>query len=84
MKQEINLKIKDTAPNVYMKEVTNQIETKKPLLGGIVEQKELDRTFKENCIPTEFVDYDVNDYSDFLEKRRQLMAKKIKDYYFVL
>ena len=82
--QEINIKIKDTAPNVYMKEVTNQIETKKPLLGGIVDPKELDRTFKENCIPNEFIDYDVNDYSEFLEQRRQLMAKKIKDYYFNL
>ena len=82
--QEINIKIKDTAPNVYMKEIKNQIDTKKPILGGIIEQKELDRTFKENCIPNEFINYDIKNYNEFLEQRRQLMAKKIKDYYFDL
>lgn len=82
--QEINIKIKDTAPNVYMKEIKDQIDTKKPILGGIIEQKELDRTFKENCIPNEFINYDIKNYNEFLEQRRQLMAKKIKDYYFDL
>ena len=67
-----------------MKEIKDQIDTKKPILGGIVEQKELDRTFKENCIPNEFINYDIKNYNVFLEQRRQLMAKKIKDYYFDL
>lgn len=82
--QEINIKIKDAVPNIYMKEVANQIDTKKPLLGGIVDQKELDRTLKENCIPKEFINYDINNYNEFLEQRRQLISQKIKEFYFNL
>lgn len=83
--QEINIKIKDVTPNVYMKEVIiTQIDTKRPLLGDIVEQNELYRTFKENCIPNEFINYDINNYNDFLELRRKLMAQKIKKLYFSL
>lgn len=82
--QEINIKIKAAAPKEYMEEVIKQIQTKTPTIGGILEKEGLDRTFKENCIPVEFVHYDINDYHKFLEKRRELMAQKIKDYYFNL
>ena len=81
IKQEINIKISDQAPNVYMKEVFEQCETGKPLYGGIVDIKVLKNNLSQNCVPEEFKDMDINDYQAFLVKRRELMAQLIKKYY---
>ena len=45
---------------------------------------ELNETLKQNCIPKEFINYSIENYKLFLEKRRILMSKKIKEYYFNL
>ena len=42
------------------------------------------KSFRQSCIPEEFVNYTIDDYKKFLEQRRLLMAQKIKDYYFNL
>ena len=81
---EINIRIKDDAPNVYMKKVLDQIDNQDPYLGAITTKEGLEESFKQNCIPEEFVNYTVNHYFDFLHKRRYLMAQKIKEYYFSL
>lgn len=78
---EINIRIKDESPKMYMSKVLEQIATKKPYIGGIITQEELEESFKQTCIPQEFINYDVNNYQEFLEKRRILMAKKIKEFY---
>lgn len=79
---EINIAIKADAPCEYMTKILKQIETKEPTIGGIVEKEELMESFEQNCIPKEFINYTINDYKQFLEQRRMLMAQKIKDYYF--
>lgn len=81
---EINIRIKDDAPNVYMGKVLEQIENQNPYIGAITTKKGLEESFKQNCIPKEFVCYTVDDYFDFLKQRRYLMAQKIKEYYFSL
>lgn len=81
---EINIAIKADAPCEYMTKILKQIETKEPTIGGIVEKEELMESFEQNCIPKEFINYTINDYKQFLEQRRMLMAQKIKDYYFNL
>lgn len=81
---EINIRIKDDAPNVYMKKVLDQIDNQDPYIGAITTKEGLEESFKQNCIPEEFVNYTVNHYFDFLHKRRYLMAQKIKEYYFSL
>lgn len=81
---EINIRIKDDAPNVYMKKVLDQIDNQDPYIGAITTKEGLEESFKQNCIPEEFVNYAVNHYFDFLHKRRYLMAQKIKEYYFSL
>lgn len=81
LQSEINIKIKDTAPNIYMADIVNQCETKEPIYGGIVDKNILMENLKANCIPEEFIDMDINDYSEFLEMRRKLMADKIHNYY---
>ena len=81
---EINIRIKDDAPNVYMKKVLDQVDNQDPYIGAITTKEGLEESFKQNCIPEEFVNYTVNHYFDFLHKRRYLMAQKIKEYYFSL
>ena len=81
---EINIRIKDDAPNVYMKKVMNQIGNQDPYIGAITTKEGLEESFKQNCIPEEFVNYTVDNYFDFLHQRRYLMAQKIKEYYFSL
>ena len=84
LQQEINIKISDDAPCVYMKKVFDQCQTKKPIYGGIVDEVELRKNLKQNCIPVGFEEMDIADYTNFLEMRRKLMAEKIRNYYFSL
>ena len=81
---EINIKIKDSAPCVYIGEVLKQIDNKKPTIGCITEMAELKENFRQNCIPEEFFNYSIENYEEFLEKRRILMANKIKNFYYDL
>ena len=81
---EINIKIKDKAPNTYLAEMKQQCETKNSVYGGIVEYKDLLANLNESCVPEDIFNMDVNNYQEFLEKRRLLMAKKIREYYFSL
>ena len=81
LQSEINIKVKDTAPNEYMTTVLQQGEDKKPVYGGIVDKNELMQNLKANCVPEDFIKMDVKDFNRFLDERRKLMAAKIKDYY---
>lgn len=81
---EINIKIRDAAPNEYMQDVLEQIDNNKANIGGIVTMEDLKETFKENCIPNEFINFTIDNYKEFLQKRRILMSQKIKEYYFNL
>jgi len=42
---------------------------------------DLEANLAENCVPVEFMEMDVFSYQVFLDKRRVLMAKYIRDYY---
>lgn len=81
IQQEINIKIKDSSPAHYMTEVIGQCNTKKPVYGGIIEQDRLAENLKQNCIPDGFESMKIGDYQDFLQRRRELMAEKIHQYY---
>ena len=84
MQSEINIKIKDKSPNVYFKELIEQCTNNKSFYGGLNNIKDLYINLNENCIPKEIFEYDINDYSKFLEDRRKLMSQAIKKYYFSL
>lgn len=84
IQQEINIKIRDNAPSVYMREVFHQFETKQPVYGGIVEASALRENLRQNCIPDGFEDLEIHDYQQFLAQRRVLMAEKIHQYYDAL
>lgn len=84
LQQEINIKISDDSPAEYMKEVLKQTETKVPVYGAITDIDELKDNLRQNCVPDGFEKMTISDYSSFLEKRRILMAQKIREYYFSL
>lgn len=42
---------------------------------------ELHDNLASNCIPGEIENMVVGDYREFLQERRKLMAKKIREYY---
>ena len=78
---EINVAIKDDAPCVYMAEMKKQIAGAGQGYGGIADENDLAANLRENCVPANFVDMDVNGYEAFLRERRQLMAAYIKEFY---
>ena len=78
---EINVKIKDTAPCGYMQVMLEQVSGGELVYGGITDADDLKRNLDENCIPDGFEKMDICSYTSFLEKRRALMARYIRDYY---
>lgn len=78
----VNIAIGDKAPNEYFSIAKKQCETKKIEVGTITDKKDYLDNLEANCIPLEIEDMTYNDYQNFLEKRRKLMAKKIKKYYY--
>lgn len=81
---EINIKIKDDAPRVYMDLMKKQIAGGDLSYGGITTEDDLKRNLAENCVPEEFMDMDIWGFPEFLEKRRFLMAQFVKKYYEAL
>lgn len=84
MQSEINIAVSDQAPEVYFKDLLVQCEGGDMKYGGINNIEDLKSNFKMNCIPEGIEDMTLDDYSNFLEKRRKLMALKIKEYYHTL
>jgi hypothetical protein len=84
MQQEINIAIKDKAPEVYMKQIEEQCKKKTGKYGEIQDMNEIEYNLGENCIPTNIFSMNADHYEEFLEERRKLMAEKIRSYYFNL
>lgn len=81
---QVNKSIGKKAPCEYFTEALKQCETKMITCGSITDIEVLKDNLAINCVPFETCNMTHSDYSDFLEKRRALMAKKIKNYYYSL
>lgn len=81
---QVNKSIGKKAPCEYFNEALKQCETKEITCGSIAELEQLKANLAANCIPFEACNMTHADFEEFLEKRRVLMAKKIKDYYYSL
>lgn len=84
MQSEINIKVGNKAPNEYFGSILEQISSGNLHLSGINNIDDLKANLASNCVPYEIIDMGINNYQEFLSNRRQLMADKIKNYYFTL
>lgn len=84
MQSEINIKIGNDAPKDYFEVLKDQCNGGALKYGGIDTIDLLKNNMMLNSVPEDVMNMDVKDYDDFLEKRRKLMAQKIKNYYFSL
>lgn len=81
---EINIAIGDKPPEVYFKEIAEQISGGRKRYGGITDRETLERNFEENCLPLSLLDDQAPDYETFLAERRRLMSLRIKRWFKVL
>jgi hypothetical protein len=84
MQSEINIAIGDREPSKYFSRLIKQCGKGKATYGAIASLNQLKRNLKLHCIPIGIEKMDIEDYEDFLEERRKLMANKIKKYYWKL
>ena len=68
----------------YFRKALTQCDTKMIECGSITDINILKANLAMNCIPEDVFDMDYTRYDEFLEKRRSLMAQKIKKYYYDL
>ena len=77
----VNESIGKKAPCEYFALALKQCTTKVATCGSIIDEEQLHANLAVNCIPKEVFNMRQEDYNTFLEKRRILMAQKIKKYY---
>jgi len=81
---ETNIRIGNKSPKEYMSDVFRQCNGGELKYGGITDASILLKNLKENCVPMDLKDMNADQYDKFLEERKVLMARKIKDYYHSL
>lgn len=80
----VNISIGDKAPCEYFAAALNQCDgnfSDKGRVGTISDTQEFYENLAVNAIPSDVVSMGVEEYQEFLRKRRILMAEKIKLYY---
>jgi hypothetical protein len=77
----VNVSIGKQAPIDYFRVAREQCDTKVIKCGSITNIEELKRNLEANCVPEDVFNMDHTRYAEFLEKRRSMMAAKIKKYY---
>lgn len=78
---EINIAIGDKSPEVYFREILEQVHGGPKRYGGITDPETLRQNFEENCLPLCMVNGQVPDYETFLAERRRLMAIRIQRWF---
>lgn len=81
VQQEVNIKIGDAGPDVYMAKVFGQCENNDAVYGAITDVDTLKENLEANCLPMNLADYNFENFEEFLVARRKLMARKISKYY---
>ena len=84
MQSEINIKVGNKAPKDYFGLIRNQIMDDQREVSGLRNEYELIANLEMNCVPADIMTMGIEDYSEFLNQRRMLMAQKIKAFYFSL
>lgn len=80
----VNISIGKKAPKDYFSVALAQCGQETAESGSILNEKDLRVNLAINCIPEDIFEMDYTRYDEFLEKRRSLMAQKIRKYYETL
>ena len=83
---EINIQIGKKAPNEYLAYVQDvQCQGGNTKYGGITNIDELkDNLRNDCCLPDNLATMNISNYQEFLNQRRILIAKRLKEYYYSL
>ena len=81
IQQEINIAISNKAPAEYFMELEKQVNGGNNIYGCINNEKDLTTNLEENAIPCYIKNMTYENYDEFLEERRNLMANKLRNYY---
>ena len=81
MQSEINIAIGDKPPSTYFVQLREQCQNGPVRYGGITDAGQLSENLAAHCLPEGMDTVTVDSYDTFLQKRRELMAAKIRDYY---
>ena len=80
----VNISIGKKAPYVYLQEAEARCKNGTTQLGLVNDINKFYENLETNCVPREALKMDHTSYGEFLEKRRKMMAAKIKKYYYSL
>jgi hypothetical protein len=81
VQQEINIKVGKRSPAEYIGQIREQCSSGELRFGGLDNLSDFETNLSVNCIPENIHEMTIEDYQQFLDIRRQLMAQKIKYYY---
>ncbi len=84
MQSEINIRIGDKAPAEYFSKLIEHCTNGSESFGAIIDIGEIQENFKMHCVPSGMENKTIEHYEEFLAERRNLMAQKIKNYYWRL
>ena len=79
--KSVNEGIGKKSPKECFNIALKQCETKVCECGSIIDKEQLIKNLECNCIPADVFTMGHEEYSQFLEDRRVLMANKIRMYY---
>ena len=82
MQTEINIKVGNKSPEHYFNDIKSNLQKDK--ISGITDELSFLNNLDSHSIPHEITNMTVENYLEFLEQRRKLMAQKIKHYYISL
>ena len=84
MQRAINIRIGNEPPSIYFEKLQERCRIGEPPYGVEINNcEELQTNLDQHCIPSdmETANLTFENYPEFLEKRRKLMAAKIQEYY---
>jgi hypothetical protein len=79
--EEINIKIGNKPPHAYFANIQAQCSGGPLKYGAIADANTLKINLAANCVPESIVDMDVEQFDEFLKRRRELMAARVRSYY---
>ena len=86
MQSEINISVGDKSPADYFSKLLEYCRNgnERAAYGAITDLEQIKDNFVTHCIPEGMENKTIEHYEEFLQERRKLMAKKIKEYYWEL